>query len=84
MWVRVPLDTFMKDFIYAICIIIVAVCGPYVGFSMGVASVLPIEQHEHCYDTKTHEGWVAHKNGEIRCFMENRQYPHRVRGSYID
>lgn len=42
------------------------------------------EQHPLCYDTKKQEAWVARKNGVLRCFMENREYPHKSKGSYID
>lgn len=44
----------------------------------------PLESHQLCYDTDVYEAWVAHKNGEMRCFMEWRSYPHRIKGSYID
>jgi len=42
------------------------------------------EQHNLCFDTDKYEAWVAHKNGELRCFFEYREYPHKVKASYID
>lgn len=42
------------------------------------------EQSDLCYDTHKYEAWVARKNGEARCFMEYKEYPHRVKASYID
>ena len=42
------------------------------------------EQHPLCFDTDKYEAWVAHKNGELRCFMEYRDFPHKVKASYID
>jgi len=35
-------------------------------------------------DTDKQEAWVAKKNGILRCFMENKEYPHKSKGSYID
>jgi hypothetical protein len=46
--------------------------------------VAALEQHDLCYDTASYEAWVAKKGKELRCFMEYKQYPHRVRASYID
>lgn len=42
------------------------------------------EQHALCFDTDKYEAWVAHKDGELRCFMEWRSFPHKVKASYID
>ena len=42
------------------------------------------EQHALCFDTDKYEAWVAHKNGELRCFMEYKDFPHKVKASYID
>jgi len=57
-------------------------------FSLGElsaqASITALEQTDHCYDTRSHEAWIATKNGEARCFMEQRSYPHRVRASHLD
>ena len=43
-----------------------------------------LEQHDLCYDTPKEEAWVAYKNGEARCFREQKEYPHRVKASYLD
>ena len=69
---------------------IVAVCGSIgIGYWCGYShadSTYPkvVEQHEMCYDTDKYEAWVARKDGFMRCFMEYKQYPHRVRASHID
>lgn len=74
----------MKDIIYAILIVLVGICGYIVGNALAVARMDATEQHDLCHDTETHEGWIARKQGITRCFMENKQFPHRVKGSYID
>lgn len=55
-----------------------------IGYVQAKSEVHETEQHDDCHDTKTHEAWIAKKNGELRCFLESRQYPHRVRGTYLD
>jgi len=42
------------------------------------------EVHPLCKDTKARTAWVARKNGEVRCFLEQDEYPHRAKGSYLD
>jgi hypothetical protein len=42
------------------------------------------ESHDLCHNTPTEIAWVAYKDGEARCFLENKEYPHRVKGAYID
>lgn len=42
------------------------------------------EQTDLCYDTLKYEAWVGSKNGTLRCFLEQRSYPHRVRASHIE
>lgn len=66
-----------------------------VAFCLGVISCIlvstycsktPVEKEEShplCYDTKVYEAWVAHKDGEMRCFMEKKAFPHRVTASHI-
>lgn len=63
----------------------------FLGFIVGNVSVgyrihkiKELEQHNLCYDTAKYEAWVARKEGIFRCFMEYRQYPHRVKASHID
>lgn len=33
-----------------------------------------------CKDRKFHTGWIAWRNGEVRCFQESTQWPHRAKG----
>ena len=83
----------MKRFLYEIsigtvCLGIVVLCLGY-GFQLGYNAASKeypsvVEQHTLCYDTDKYEAWVARKEGITRCFMEFRQYPHRVRASHID
>ena len=54
------------------------------GFTEALARAKLAEQTDDCYDIRTHEAWVSHKNGESRCFFEHREYPHRVKATYID
>lgn len=42
-----------------------------------------IEQTDLCYDTAKYLAWVGKKGKEYRCFMEQKEYPHRVRASPI-
>jgi hypothetical protein len=42
------------------------------------------EQHELCHDTLTHEAFIAKREGVYRCFMEHRDYPHRVKASHLE
>lgn len=42
------------------------------------------ETHPLCKDTPTKTAWVAYKNGEPRCFLENNSYPHKITGSNIN
>ena len=43
-----------------------------------------MEEHSLCKDTKNKTAWVARRQGEIRCFLENDDYPHRAWGSNIE
>jgi hypothetical protein len=43
-----------------------------------------IEQHDLCHDTKTQTAWIARRNGDLRCFLEQKEFPHRVKGAYLD
>ena len=56
-------------------------CGLYYEWGNNLQ---PMEQHEMCYDTSKYEAWVAHKHGEMRCFFEYREWPHKVKASNID
>lgn len=46
--------------------------------------ILSLEQHDLCHDTKTQIAWIGRRHGEIRCFLEEKNYPHRVKASYLD
>jgi hypothetical protein len=59
------------------CVIIVF------GYKYAQMEVKLADQTEECHDTKTHEAWIAVKNGERRCFMEHREFPHKAKGSNI-
>ena len=47
-------------------------------------SITALEQTDLCYDTPKYEAWVSSKNGTLRCFMEQRSYPHRVKAAHIE
>jgi len=53
------------------------------GVADTVEKVQGMEQTDDCHDTKTQEAWIAKKNGELRCFLEQRSFPHRVKGSSL-
>ena len=42
------------------------------------------EKHWLCKDTKHQTAWVARRDGELRCFLEGDNYPHRAWGRNID
>lgn len=80
---------FLYEIVFGTCACLgLGVLGWYAynwGYSQAVRDYLQVkEQHELCYDTDKYEAWVARKEGITRCFMEFRQYPHRVRASHID
>lgn len=58
-------------------------CGYYFKY-LDYSESVRLEQHQLCYDTDTYDAWVAYKAGEMRCFMEWRSYPHKIKGSVID
>ena len=66
---------------YALCCLL----GMLVG-ALGVQQKVekPYEEHPLCYDSKTQDAWIAYKRGEIRCFMEHKEYPHKSKGYNID
>lgn len=43
-----------------------------------------LESHDLCHATPTQEAWVAYKDGEARCFLIHKEYPHRISGGQID
>jgi hypothetical protein len=38
------------------------------------------EQTDLCHDTKTQQAWIAKHGDETRCFLELKEYPHKVIG----
>jgi len=42
------------------------------------------ESHDLCHNTPTQLAWVAYKAGEVRCFLEGREYPHRIKAGNLD
>ncbi|MDE3022308.1 MAG: hypothetical protein KGI54_10645 [Pseudomonadota bacterium] len=55
-----------------------------IGQSQEAAKHLDREQHELCHDSKTHEAYIAKRGDFYRCFMEHRDYPHRVKASHLE
>lgn len=79
---------FLMKELYGIlyCIFLGLCC--WLAFSQGQAyermSRISLEQHDLCFDTKTHEAFVAKKNGELRCFLQQKEWPHKVKGYHIE
>jgi len=42
------------------------------------------ESHDLCHDTPKQLAWVAYRDGEARCFLEGREYPHRIKAGNLD
>lgn len=42
------------------------------------------ESHDLCHDTPTQIAWVAYRNGEARCFLEYKEFPHKAKGSSLE
>jgi hypothetical protein len=42
------------------------------------------ESHDLCHDTPTQVAWVAYRKGEVRCFMEYKEFPHKTIASNIE
>ena len=42
------------------------------------------ESHDLCHDTPTQIAWVAYKDGEARCFMEYKEFPHKIHAGNLD
>lgn len=78
----------IKNILYGLFVCISLGFGSWLFYQVGrnsaIAEIKEFEQHDLCYDTPKYEAWVAKKNGMYRCFMEWREYPHRVRASHID
>ena len=60
----------------------IVVCSSYL--HVYGPKLVETEQHSMCFDTDQYEAWVAHKEGELRCFMEWRAFPHKVKASNLD
>lgn len=74
-----------------LCVVLSLLCfgcvgwmGYYCGTMSSMARLGGEEQHELCHDTVSHEAYIVKRQGMYRCFMEHRDYPHRVRASHID
>ena len=42
------------------------------------------ESHDLCHDTPTQYAWVAYRNGETRCFLEYKEFPHKIQAGNLD
>jgi len=40
--------------------------------------------HVLCKDNIKETAWVSYKKGELRCFFEGREYPHRAKSAHIE
>lgn len=56
----------------------------HIGYTEANVAYLSQESDYNCHNTPTQTAWVAHKNGELRCFLEKNEYPHRVIASALD
>lgn len=63
---------------------LIAIAGIVVGYSASSYKDQPTESHENCHDSVTHEAWIARKNGQARCFLEGRAFPHKVKAGNFD
>lgn len=70
--------------------IFLSICGSVYAFDMGVERgvkdtvfTLELERRIECGDTPTRTGWLAVREGEFRCFMEHKEFPHRAKGAFI-
>lgn len=74
--------------VYDLCYLLLIGCLCWLSFNSGVQhaneSMKQKEQTSLCYDTPKYEAFVSHKGGFVRCFMQQKEYPHRVRGSHIE
>jgi len=54
-------------------------------YQLEVAAIKQEETTHHlCKDTDTREAWLSKRNGELRCFLEHKEFPHRAKGYNID
>jgi len=58
--------------------------GYYFGSPSIGESVVQEWQNELCGDSKTHYAYIAKRGDSLRCFLENKEYPHRVMGANLD
>lgn len=42
------------------------------------------ESHDLCHDTPTQIAWVAYRKGEARCFLEYKEFPHKIKQGNLD
>lgn len=74
----------MKDFMHVFLIAVASYSFFHIGRAHEIALRIDQEQHDLCYDTKTHEAYVARKGTELRCFQLQRQWPHRAKSSVLE
>lgn len=74
----------MKHFLYVFLIAVFSYSFFHIGRAHEIALKQDQEQHDLCYDTKTHEAYVARKGTELRCFQLQRQWPHRAKSSVLE
>lgn len=74
----------LKEILYVTILIGTAYCYYNIGYSVALHGVSSAEQNDFCRSTKQVEAWIARKDGEVRCFLESRKYPHRVRAANLD
>ena len=68
-----------------ICVALGYCYGSYVVYQQETkAYKKQLESHDLCHDTPTQLAWVAYKNGEVRCFLEYREYPHKIKAGNLD
>lgn len=63
--------------------------GGWWGWSVSLDSARSLQSiqtldHPLCHGDKKREAWVASKDGILRCFLEYKEYPHRVRAAHIE
>ena len=73
--------------IFGSCCLFIGLCG-WASYCMGRFAerdeILATQQHDLCYDTKTHWAYVAYKGAEVMCFMRKKDWPHKVTASVIE
>lgn len=42
------------------------------------------EEHPLCKDTRNKTAWIAHRSGELRCFLESDDFPYKAIGTNVE